>query len=642
MSIFKKFKNFFDHVNSIENNILSSKEDYLAVYERNIELEKEIELRTNELHQANKTLMNLQNIWEMMNSSQPLSIIFENIISGLQCGLDYPMSLIMQKKDEGDDSFFQIKAFVENKECKLWEEKLEFPINHYKLNYNENDEIGRALASNIISYTKEIDKLLNSLLPDLPADIYKNTEIYKKTKSIIILPLYSNNKPFGIILVFSPRDSYTQNEHTFLNLFDYQTELAITIANLFEEIKRQAVTDPLTELYNRRYFLEALEKEAERAHRSKEPFSIISLDLDHLKTINDTHGHAVGDIAIKTIAQVLKRNARTIDTPARLGGEEFCVLLPSVDTEKAKVVAERIRESIANQQVDVIGHVTASLGLATFGVHSENLEELLEIADQAMYKAKINGRNQVQIPAIEDETEWQKTAIQAFIEILSKRRIPIAENVADDICSKLKEKENCETNTRELIFETADAISSTYNELNFVGLTKNKVILAVKIAKKMELTKDDITKLRIAMLLYDIGKSLVPEEIFAKKDPLTQEEKDLLKQHPITGVQEILKPISFISDVLPIIEKHHEYWDGTGYPYNLSGDEIPITSQIVLLVDAYSALTQNRPYRSSLNQEEAIDVIKNEVNKKWSPELLNIFLQIICSENAINESKWSY
>ena len=122
---------------------------------------------------------------------------------------------------------------------------------------------------------------------------------------------------------------------------------------------------------------------------------------------------------------------------------------------------------------------------------------------------------------------------------------------------------------------------------------------------------------------------------------INEEEKKLIKMHPISGVQEILKPISVVSDILPIIEKHHEYWDGTGYPYNISGNDIPIPSQIILLVDAYTALTQNRPYRASLSQEEAIDIIKNEANKKWQPQLLNIFLEILCSESA-KDNKLSY
>ncbi len=629
MSIFRKFKNFIEQVNTLEYTLSANKQDYFEVYERNIQLEQEITQRTKELNQANKTLLNLQNIWEMMNSSQPLSIIFDNIVGGLQRGLDYHMSVIIQNKEADGEKFFQIKAYIENNALNEISHLLTQPINHYKLRHTVEGEIDLSIKTNRIRYTRDVKGLILSLIPHMPDNYFKNSEIYAKTKSIIILPLYSNSEPFGAILVFSPREEPSESEHTFLNLFDYQTELAITIANLFEEVKKQAVTDPLTDLYNRRYFEEALERERERASRSKQPFSMISIDLDHLKKINDTKGHAAGDLAIKAVAKVLKSNARAMDTPARLGGEEFCILLPGVDTDNACVAAERIRVSIETEKVEGVGKVTASIGIATFGEHTENVEELVDMADQAMYRAKINGRNQVQVAKSKDDTNWQETAIQAFIEILSKKRIPISKNVASDICKQLQVKSVSDTTTRDMLFSTVDTIASSYNELHHIGVTKSKVNLAVKIAKKLELPKEEIDRLRIAMLLYDIGNALLPEEIFKKKEPLTTEEKEQIHTHPIIAARKILKPISVISDVLPVVEHHHENWDGSGYPSQISGEEIPTLSQIILLVDAFSALTQNRPYRVALSQDEAVGIIKKDVGKKWSQDLIDLFDELL-------------
>jgi len=638
MSIFRKFKNFIEQVNTLEYTLSENKQDYFEVYERNVQLEKEISQRTKELNQANKTLLTLQNIWEMMNSSQPLSIIFENIITGLQCGLDYHTSVIIQKKEADGEVFYQVKAYIENNDIEEIDHLITQPINHYKLRYDDNDEIGKAVAANKISSTKDVKGLLQSIIPQLSDRYFETSQAYARTKSIIILPLYSNNEPFGAILVFSPREEQSESERTFLNLFDYQTELAITIANLFEEVKKQAVTDPLTDLFNRRFFEEALILEMKRALRSKQQFSLISLDLDHLKKINDTYGHGVGDAAIKTVAKVLKNYARAIDTPARLGGEEFSILLPGVDAEGAGVVAERLRVSIAEEKVEAVGTITASIGVATFGEHTENIDELVDLADQAMYRAKINGRNQVQIAKSKDDANWEETAIQAFIEILSKKRIPVPKTVSAKICKELKEKAETDNMAGDLLFSTVDTISSAYNELHPSGVTKSKVYLAVRTAKKLELPKDDVDKLRIAMLLYDIGNSLIPENIFKKKGPLSDDEREQIKTHPIIAARKILKPISIIADILPIVEHHHENWDGSGYPNNLAGDSIPMLSQIILLVDAYSALIQNRPYRAALSQNEAIEIIQKDIGRKWNESLVKTFIYIATEDTPFDEN----
>ncbi len=639
MNLFRKIKKFVEQVNSLEHNLSSNKESYFEVYERNLQLEKEISNRTKELNQANKTLLTLQNIWEMMNSSQPLSVIFENILAGLQRGLDYHSGIILQLKGSDDESYFQVKGYLENNIIDELSLKLNQPLNLHKLAYEKDSIIAKSLATNHIEFTTEFKGLIKSLVPQLPENYLTDSELCAKTKSTVVLPLFADNKPFGVILVFSPRTEPSESERTFLNLFAYQTELAITIANLFEEVKKQAISDPLTDLYNRRYFEEALIRETERANRLKQPFSIISFDLDYLKKINDTYGHAMGDLAIKTIAKVIKSNARSIDTPARLGGEEFSILLPGVDADNAYIVAERIRTSIASQKIETVGNVTASVGVATFDEHSDNLDELVELADQAMYRAKINGRNQVQMAKSKDDTNWQETAVEAFIDILSKKRIPVAQNVASDICKKLKNKSVPDTTVKELLFSTVDVISSSYNELHQNGLTKTKVTLAAKIAKKMELSKDDIDKLKIAMLLYDVGNALLPEEIFKKKDPLTEEEIEKIHSHPVIAARKILKPISVISDVVPIIEHHHENWDGSGYPSKISGEEIPILSQIILLVDAYSALTQNRHYRVALSKEEALQLIQKDVDRKWNKALVDVFVELISTTPELNKTE---
>ena len=133
--------------------------------------------------------------------------------------------------------------------------------------------------------------------------------------------------------------------------------------------------------------------------------------------------------------------------------------------------------------------------------------------------------------------------------------------------------------------------------------------------------------------MYDIGNIKIPENILNKKEPLTPEEKEIIKTHPIIAAREILKPIVIIQDVIPIIENHHEYWDGNGYPEKKSGIEIPITSQIVLLVDAFYAMTQDRPYRHAYNIDEIISIIQSETGQKWNKKLVDDFIHVVRNES---------
>ena len=447
------------------------------------------------------------------------------------------------------------------------------------------------------------------------------------SQSCAIVPLKNNNNNFGCVIIASNRAEITDTENNFLTLFANQIELAVTVADLFEEVKKQAITDPLTGLFNRRYFEENIIKEAERSLRLNQPFSLISMDLDYLKRINDTYGHQFGDIAIKTIANVLKKEARSIDIPARIGGEEFNLLLPGVDTNGA---------FIENQVIDTIGGITASIGVATFLKHSDRIDELTELADQAMYKAKLNGRNQVQIASSKSQYDWQQTAIDTFFDILSKKLIPVSDEVSKTIFQKLNKVKIDNKNSEETLFSITDIISQIYNRKYKEGTTKSKLALAEMLARKLELPEIEIDKLRLAILLYDIGNTMIPDEIFNKKEPLTQEEKEIIKTHPVIAAREILKPISKIQDIIPIIESHHENWDGNGYPNQKTGADIPITSQIVLLVDSFFAMSQDRPYRNAYNTDEIIDIIKSESGTRWNSKLVDDFVYVLKNERDIN------
>ena len=629
MDIFNKIKDFVRQVNEIEYSISTNKKEFLEVYERNLALEQEILERTQELDQANKAFLTLKHVWELMNSSQPLASVLDKLVNSLHGEMGYINSTILKLNEDENGFFFNIKAFSMSPILKALQAHAGGNFENYRLRYDEASPVARCLKEHKILYTKEYLEAINKLLIDIDAEKIQQINKLGVSKFLIIIPLFQNQNPFGVMMVFSPREGVTDKELNFLSLFANQVEMAITIANLFETMKKEAVTDSLTELYNRRYFTEELKKEADRARRLNQPFTIISLDLDYLKKINDTYGHMAGDIAIKAIADVMKKNARSIDIPARLGGEEFSILLPGIDSNGGMVAAERIRAAIENEEVPQIGKITASIGVGTYPEHSMNVDELVEMTDQAMYRSKINGRNRVTLAKQNEEESWQEVAYGAFMDILNKRRIPVPEELTRELTSKLDVVHENSRQAKESLYSIVDMISKSYNPSISSGTTKSKISLAIKLAKKLEISKEDIDRLKIAMLLYDIGNIMIPEEIFNKTSPLTPDEKQKIHEHPIIAAREILQPISSITDIIPIIENHHENWDGTGYPNKKSGAQIPISSQIILLIDAYTAMSQDRPYRKAMSNEKIIDVITRESGKKWNEKVVEEFVGLL-------------
>ena len=630
MGLFDKFKEVTKKVSEVENNIYHEKRDYLEIYERNLELEKEIAERTEELDDANRRMFTLQHIWEMMNSSTPLENVMEAIVNSTQGELGYMHCAIIHKCIDEDGEYLQILAQSNDGLIDRLNNIIGSPgIQTRKLNYDGESVFADSMRQRKIIQTRSIDLSLKSVLPDLDAETVKKVISNQPVKSVIVIPLITQNKEFGWFCVFSAREELAGTEMDFLGLFAKQIEMAITIADLFQAVRDQAVTDALTGLYNRRYFEEALEKEVQRAKRQQQPFSVIGIDLDFLKKINDTHGHFYGDLAIKTIADVLKANARSVDVPARIGGEEFDVLLPGISSDGAMIAAERIRSAIEKTEIDTIGHITGSLGVATYFEHTDNVEELLELTDQAMYTSKREGRNRVTLAKPISETSWQEIAVNTFVDILSKNRIPMAKHLSKELCLKLQAPANKDEMTNESLYTVADVLTKLYNPMHSSGVIKNKVLMAASLAKRFDLPKEEIDNLKVAVLLYDIGNLMLPQDILQKATPLTDEERDKIKNHPIIAAREILKPISYIQDVLPIIEHHHENWDGSGYPNKMSKDEIPLTSQIILIIDEYFALIEPRPYRAKLSSRDALEIIKSDAGKKWNNTLVKEFISLI-------------
>ena len=222
-----------------------------------------------------------------------------------------------------------------------------------------------------------------------------------RTVSLLAVPLWVRGKVIGVLEAVNKRSGdFEEDDLTLLETLAASAAIAIDNARLFEEVQRQATTDELTGVHNRRNLFDLGQREFLRARRFEHTFSAIMLDLDHFKQVNDTYGHAVGDQVLRVVTQRCADNIRTVDILGRYGGEEFAVLLPEAGLEKARQVAERLRRSIAETPVPTdCGsiHITISLGVAGLTPDTPDLASLLDHADSAMYAAKQAGRNRVAV-----------------------------------------------------------------------------------------------------------------------------------------------------------------------------------------------------------------------------------------------------
>ena len=224
-------------------------------------------------------------------------------------------------------------------------------------------------------------------------DVQRNGESH----AVIVMPMLAHDSVLGIIHVqFSgARDPLSEEEIRFCRIMSATAANALRNAQVFEEMEHRARTDYLTGLHNHRFFQTTLDNEIARARRHGHSLSLLIVDLDYLKEVNDRFGHLTGDSVIREVAETIRKGCRDFDFAARYGGEEFTIILPETSLEDAVRVAERIREQIANTRFPGAGHVTASIGVSSYPQNANNKEELIHAADRALYTAKNNGRNKV-------------------------------------------------------------------------------------------------------------------------------------------------------------------------------------------------------------------------------------------------------
>ncbi len=353
---------------------------------------------------------------------------------------------------------------------------------------------------------------------------------------------------------------------------------------------RLALTDPLTGLGNHRHFHDRLAQALQDAADIDEPLTLCFVDIDDFKRINDGHGHPAGDRVLSQVATRLRQDGEAF----RLGGDEFAIIFAGRDEREAVEAAGAIVSRMAAMEIENIGSITISAGIATFPYHAAELDELIRLTDSALYWAKEHGKNRVHVSRAD------------VIELAELKRLAGGSD-------------------RAARFRAASSLARAVDARDvYTGSHSSRVAdLAAKIAQRMGLPGEEIELARLAGSLHDLGKLAIPEEILRKPGPLTDAERLVLERHPQIGYR-MLESLG-VDPVADWVLHHHERWDGSGYPDGLPGDSIPLGARIIFVADAYDAMTSDRVYRSRLSDEEALSELERCAGSQFDPNVVHAF-----------------
>ena len=375
----------------------------------------------------------------------------------------------------------------------------------------------------------------------------------------------------------------------------------------------RATIDRLTGVVNRQAVLAALFAEVERATRYERPLCVAFVDIDHFKAVNDSYGHAAGDVVLRGVSQTIAENLRASDLIGRYGGEEFMLILTETNVEEGAELSEKLRKLVERARFKVDGNrdlsVTISIGIVGGSGQQLRMENLVRDADAAMYSAKSLGRNQTYI--FEEPDEDARVPRAPISDAGRERAIEIGRRARE---------------------AATDMLTSFIAPLPHYRGQPSALIAAIVVAmaRQLQLPDAEVDRIRVAALLHDVGKVAVPEEILDKPSPLSSAEWRTVVQHPRIG-QVILEHAAALRDAVPIILHHHERFAGHGYPYGLRANEIPLGARIVAIADAYDAMTHDRPYKRAMSHVAAIAELKQHAGTQFDPELVALFCDLYTS-----------
>lgn len=460
-------------------------------------------------------------------------------------------------------------------------------------------------AKNLISVPlEERDPVFIESITEIPSNQVERLFDGEKPElggfhSLAVVPLVADGFPVGLALAGSALPTrFSEDRKSIILMFAARLARALVNNRMYEETKALGEIDSLSGLYDRHRALEQLDVEIARARRYEGTFSILLADIDNFKNFNETWGHAAGDEVIKRVAAVLRHRNRTTDFVGRYGGDEFLMILPATSRTGAATVADHMRLALGSQPYAAPNGYAVplrmSFGAAAFPDDGNDSQSLIAIADANLYESKRWGGDTV--------TLRRETFAVDNIDASGFSTLDALVNAVD----------NKDHYTRKHSAHVAEYSASIVESLGF--------------------SKEKQEVLRVAALLHDVGKIGLPDRILRKPGPLTHEEEDAVRQHSLLGSLMVSQHMPGNDEVREAVLHHHERWDGSGYPAGLSGRNISMLGRILAVADAYSAMTTDRPYRSGLSLETAIEELKKGSGRQFDPEVVNVFLTCFHAE----------
>jgi len=405
-----------------------------------------------------------------------------------------------------------------------------------------------------------------------------------------------------------------------------KSDLTLQNKRLLKKLKRLSLKDPLTGLYNYQYLIERLGTELKHAQKYIFPVSLIMIDIDYFRSINDTYGYRAGNRLLKEFTHYLNKFARRTDIIARCSGATFVLLSPNTNKGGALALGHRINEKVQKHIFRLRKNrvkLKISIGIVNFPEDDINsVAGLVDAADKALRDAKEKTANKI---------SGYKTRHKK-----AKGRVAKKE-VIEDLKAKLRKAgRQLDQALLESVYAFAKAIEARDH---YTGEHAEKMINIVKdVAKELPLSKKETSDLEHAAVLHDLGKIGINDKILHKKGRLTKKERNEVKKHPLLGA-EIIRSIHFLRDVVPMVLYHHERFDGKGYASGLKGNEIPLGARILAIADVYQALISDRPYRKALSKRKALKIIKEGSGKDFDPDVVHALIKSILKRQKSKSKK---
>jgi diguanylate cyclase (GGDEF)-like protein len=461
--------------------------------------------------------------------------------------------------------------------------------------------------------------------------------ILPDSRAILCIPITYAESLLGVLNVESSHeDAFSPQDVLILNTLADLLATALHNAFVFQKLQQQSITDGLTGIKTRRFFWESLSAEWKRASRSGRPFSVVLIDLDKFKEVNDTMGHFEGDLVLARVGRLLEQKSRQSNVVARYGGDEFIVLMPETGAEQAQVLAERLRQWIASDPMLSEHHITGSFGVASFPIHGFSIEDVIRVADAGMYVSKRSGGNLVSTAQEFVEGQdfaRQRQQISAFIEGFLQREHTGPADL-EELTSALRKfctgDEGCNVS---LLKESIESLSraAESREPHAAGHGDLVARYSEVVARALGLSSEETADLVYAARVHDVGKVFVPEHILNKPGPLGEEEFRLVRMHAHVGA-EIVATIPHSSMMREAIENHHQRFDGSGYPNGLRGEEIPLWARIIALTDAYANMLAEQSLSAARTPDQALNELSKMSGTGFDGLLVRLLLRELKSE----------